>query len=144
MNGAKGALMSAKGKHEGEQGKGTMTVEEAGHLGGKKVQHERDLRDRKEVRGQAYDKPGPPEGTAFGIGAVTQALSGMEFPVSKKDLLERAGNQQIEYRKGQPVSLRQIIEDLEDEKFPSMANVVQAVSGALKEEGLSGKDEKAA
>src|SRR5690348_11132022 len=70
-------------KNQGE-GKGTMTVQEAGHLGGKEVQHQRDLRDRKEVRGQAYDKPGPPEGTAFGIGAITQALAGMEFPVSKK------------------------------------------------------------
>jgi hypothetical protein len=123
-----------------KEDKGKMTVQEAGHLGGKKVQHERDLRDRKEVRGQAYDKPGPPEGTAFGIGAVTQALSGLEFPVSKKDLLKRAGNQEIEYRKGQPVNLRQIIEDLEDEEFPSMANVVQAVSSALKEEGLSGEE----
>ncbi|MDC3956142.1 DUF2795 domain-containing protein [Polyangium jinanense] len=136
--------MAEKNKDEG---KGTMTVQEAGHLGGKEVQHQRDLRDRKEVRGQAYDKPGPPEGTAFGIGAITQALAGMEFPVTKQDLLERAGDQEIEYRKGQPVSLRQIIEDLEDEEFPSMANVVQAVSGALKEEGLSGggeKEEKAA
>jgi hypothetical protein len=61
----------------------------------------------------------------------------MEFPVSKKDLLQRAGNQEIEYRKGQPVNLRDIIQDLEDEEYPSMANVVQAVSGALKEEGLS-------
>ncbi|MDI1444987.1 DUF2795 domain-containing protein [Polyangium sp. 6x1] len=135
--------MAEKNKDES---KGTMTVQEAGHLGGKEVQHQRDLRDRKEVRGQAYDKPGPPEGTAFGIGAITQALAGLEFPVTKQDLLARAGNQEIEYRKGQPVKLRQIIEDLEDEEFPSMANIVQAVSPALKEEGLSGsdKDEKAA
>lgn len=63
----------------------------------------------------------------------------MEFPVTKKDLLDRAGNQEIEYRKGQPVKLRQIIEDLEDEEFPSMSNVIHSVSGALKEEGLSEK-----
>jgi hypothetical protein len=114
-----------------------MTVQEAGHLGGKEVQHQRDLRDRKQVRGDAYDKPGPAKGEAYGIAAITQALDGLEFPVSKQDLLERAGDQEIEYRKGQPVQLRDLIEDLEDEEFPSMANVVQAVSGALKEEGLS-------
>ena len=118
-------------------GKGTMTMKEAGHLGGKKVQEERDLRDRKEVRGDAYDKPGPPKGTAFGIAAVTQALEGVDFPATKADLLKRAGNQEIEYRKGQPVSLRRILEDCEDEEFPSMSNVIQAVSGALQEEGLS-------
>jgi hypothetical protein len=119
------------------KGKGTMTMREAGHLGGKKVQEERDLRDRKEVRGDAYDKPGPPKGTAFGIAAITQALEGVDFPASKQDLLKRAGNQDIEYRKGQPVRLREIIDDLDDEEFPSMANVISAVSGALKEEGLS-------
>lgn len=121
---------------------GSMTVREAGRIGGKEVQHQRDLRDRKEVRGDAYDKPGPPKGTAFGIAAITQALKGVDFPATKKDLLKRAGAQSIEYRKGQPVSLRQVIEDCDIDEFPSMANVVEAVSDALKEEGLSGAGQK--
>jgi hypothetical protein len=128
-----------KSGDKGGEGKGQMTVQEAGRKGGHKVQHERDLRDRKEVRHQAYDKPGPPKGEAYGIAAITQALHGLDFPTTKDDLLERAGDQEIEYRKGQPVSLRQIIEDLDDEEFPSIAQVVQAVSDALKEEGLSGE-----
>lgn len=129
------------GKNEDET-RGSMTVEEAGRMGGKKVQQERDLRDRKEIRGDAYDKPGPPKGTAFGIAAITQALSGLEFPATKQDLLERAGDQQIEYRKGQPVSLRQLVEDLEEDEFPSMANIVQAMHVAVEEEGLSGEGAK--
>jgi hypothetical protein len=133
--------MTMAGKNEGEN-KGSMTVQEAGRMGGKKVQEERDLRDRKEIRGDAYDKPGPPKGTAFGIAAITQALSGLEFPATKQDLLERAGDQEIEYRKGQPVSLRQLIEDCEEEEFPSMANIVQAMHGAVEEEGLSGEGSK--
>lgn len=128
-------------KNESEQ-KGSMTVEEAGRMGGKKVQHERDLRDRKEIRGEAYDKPGPPKGTAFGIAAITQALSGLDFPATKQSLLERAGNQEIEYRKGQMVSLKQLVEDLEEDEFPSMANVVQAMHSAVEEEGLSGEESK--
>jgi hypothetical protein len=122
--------------------KGEMTMREAGHLGGKKVQHERELRDRKEVRGAAYDKPGPAKGEAYGIAAITQALEGLDFPVTKKDLLAKAGHKTIHYRKGQPVNLRQIIEDLDVQEFPSMANVVQAVSDALKEEGLSYREEE--
>jgi hypothetical protein len=118
----------------------SMTVSEAGHLGGKKVQHERDLRDAKQVRGDAYDKPGPPKGTAFGIAAITQALEGLEFPATKDDVLRRAGRQKIQYRKGQEVDLRRIIEDCDADEFPSMAQIVQAVSGALKEEGLSGPE----
>jgi hypothetical protein len=121
------------------KGKGEMTMREAGHLGGKKVQHERDLRDRKEVRHEAYDKPGPAKGEGYGIAAITQALEGVDFPATKLALLKRAGHQQIHYRKDQPVDLRRIIEDLEDEEFASMANVVHAVSRALRQEGLSSK-----
>lgn len=88
---------------------------------------------------ERHSKPGPAKGEAYGIAAITQALEGLDFhqnkPVTKDDLLRKAGNQQIEYRKGQPVPLRQIIEDLDVDEFPSMANVVEAVSDALKEEG---------
>lgn len=119
--------------------KGTMTVQEAGRLGGKEVQHQRDLRDRKEVMDDPYNKPGPAKGEAYGIAAVTQALEGVQFPATKDDLLRRAGSQQIEYRKGQRVSLRQIIEDAPADEFPSVAQVVHAVSEALREEGLSGE-----
>ena len=125
-----------------EKGKKEMTVREAGHLGGKEVAHRRELRNKKEVRGAAYDKPGPPKGEAFGIAAITQALFGVEFPVSKQDLVRRASHQEIEYRKGRPVSLRRIIEDLDVDEFPSMANVVEAVSDALKEEGLSSESQQ--
>jgi hypothetical protein len=122
-----------KGPKGHEQGKGTMTVQEAGRKGGEEVQRQRDLRDSKQVRGHAYDKPGPPEGTAFGIAAITQALSGLDFPVTRQQLLERAGNQTIEYRKGHPVRLRDIIQRLEPDEYPSMANVVEACSAAIHE-----------
>lgn len=117
--------------------KGTMTMREAGHLGGKEVQRQRQLRDSKQVMDDPYNKPGPAKGEAYGIAAVTQALDGLHFPATREQVLERAGNQEIEYRKGQLVSLRQIIEDAPADEFPSMAQVVQAVSEALKEEGLS-------
>ena len=117
--------------------KGTMTMREAGHLGGKEVQRQRELRDTKQITDDPYNKPGPAKGEAYGIAAVTQALDGLHFPASKEQVLERAGSQQIEYRKGQQVDLRPIIEDAPADEFPSMAQVVQAVSEALKEEGLS-------
>ena len=129
-----------KGKDEKDTG--TMSVREAGKKGGEEVQRQRDLRDRKEIRGQAYDKPGPPKGTAFGIAAVTQALKGLDFPATKQDLLNHVKNNTIEYRKGQPVNLRQIIQDTNVDAFPSMANVVEAVSGALEKEGLSTKEKE--
>ena len=121
-----------------EHSGGGMTVREAGHKGGEEVQHQRDLRDRKEVTDDPYNKPGPAEGHAYGIAAITQALSGLDFPASKHELLKRAGSQQIEYHKGKPVSLRRIIEAVDVDEFPSMANVVEAASDALKKEGFEG------
>lgn len=83
-----------------------------------------------------YEKPGPPKGTAYGIAAVTQALEGVDFPASRADLLRRAGNQQIEFHKGHPVRLRDILEESDVEEYPSMANVVSAVSDALERKGV--------
>lgn len=117
--------------------RGQMTVREAGRLGGKEVQHQRDLRDRKEIMDDPYNKPGPAKGEAYGIAAVTQALHGVDFPTTKEALLDHVGDQEIEYRKGQPVSLRRLIEDAPADDYPSMANVVEAVSEALHEEGLT-------
>ncbi|MDP2308960.1 MAG: hypothetical protein Q8P18_23255 [Pseudomonadota bacterium] len=122
--------------------RGTMSVRDAGRKGGEEVQRQRDLRDRKEIRGQAYDKPGPPKGTAFGIAAVTQALKGLDFPITKRALLAHVKNSTIEYRKGQPVNLRQIIVDTDADEFASMANVVEAVSDAIEREGLSTREKE--
>ena len=127
-------------KGKDQKGTGTMSVREAGKKGGEEVQRQRDLRDRKEIRGHAYDKPGPPKGTAFGIAAVTQALKGLDFPATKQDLLNHVKDQQIEYRKGQPVNLRKLIQDTRVNEFPSMANVVEAISEAMEKEGLSSKE----
>jgi len=85
-----------------------------------------------------WEKPGPPKGHAYGIAAVTQALHGLEFPASKQDVLRTAGSQVIEYRKGQPLELRPVLEKAPADEFPSMAQVVQAVSDELEQEGISG------
>ena len=85
---------------------------------------------------------GPPKGTAFGIAAVTQALKGLDFPATKQDLLNHVRNNTIEYRKGQPVNLRKIIQDTSVDDFPSMANVVEAVSAAMEKEGLSTREKE--
>ncbi len=124
------------------QRRSSMTVREAGRKGGQRVQEERAKRDRKEVRHRAYDKPGPPKGTAFGIAALTQALDGLEFPATRQDLMRHARNKKVEYRKGQPVALAPLIEDLDEDEFPSMANVVEALSDALREEGLTSREDQ--
>jgi hypothetical protein len=80
----------------------------------------------------------------FGIAAITQAFKDLEFPATKEELLRKAGSHTVEYRKGQPVQLRPILDDLDDEEFSTMDDVVAAVSDALEEEGdgVSRSDEE--
>lgn len=97
-----------------------------------------------DYRGMPYEKPGPPKGEAYGIAAVTKALHGLDFPASKQALLERAGNQTIEYRKGEQVSLRKLIDDIDKDSFESMAGIVSCISDALHEEGMTNQERKSA
>lgn len=116
-------------KSKGRKGSGEMSVREAGARGGEASWGTH--------RGP-YEKPGPDKGQAFGVAAVTQALHGVDFPVTKEELIEQAGDKEIQYRKGQAIKLARLLRDFEDEEFPTMAEVVEAVSAAAKQEGLSG------
>lgn len=90
-----------------------------------------------------YEKPGPAKGEAYGIAAVTQALQGLDFPCSKQDLLSKAGDREIEYRKGEPVRLGEILKGTEVDTFHSMSEVVSQVSDALHKEGRTGEERAA-
>jgi hypothetical protein len=76
---------------------------------------------------------GPDKGEAYGMGAVMQVFKGTEFPAKKEELLKKAGNQQISWTKGgEKRSLADLVRQAPSEEFPSMAQVVSAVSAAAK------------
>lgn len=88
-------------------------------------------------RGMPYEKPGPPKGEAYGMAAVTKALQGLDFPANKQDVINRAGDQEIAWRKGgQKVKLADLIRQAPTDHFPSMAQVVSAVADASHKMGL--------
>jgi hypothetical protein len=81
----------------------------------------------------SYEKPGPDKGEAYGMAAVTQALQGTQFPASKQDLINRAGNQEIAWTKGgRKMRLADLIRESPSDNFASMAQVVSAVANAAK------------
>lgn len=84
-----------------------------------------------EHREVPYEKPGPPKGHAYGMAAVTQALEGTDFPASKQDLMNRAGDKDVEIEKGKPVKLRSILEKMPDRQYNSMADVVSEAQGQV-------------
>lgn len=76
---------------------------------------------------------GPEKGEAYGMGAVMQVFKGTEFPVKKETLLRKAGSQQISWTKGgEKRSLADLVRQAPSDEFPSMAQVVSAVSTAAK------------
>jgi len=83
---------------------------------------------KRKGEGMGHSKPGPKEGQAYGIASVSNALGGCDFPMSKRDLLDKYGNKQIEWTKGNTEPLRDVLENAPENDFDSMADVVSAVS----------------
>ena len=73
-------------------------------------------------------KKGPAPGHAYGIASVSNALHGAEFPMSKTNVMNKYGDKQIEWKKGQAGSLKDILEATPDQQYYSMADLVSAVS----------------
>lgn len=73
-------------------------------------------------------KPGPSEGHAYGIASVSNALGGCDFPMTKQDLINQYGDRKIEWTKGNPEPLRDVLRNASEDQFGSMADVVSAVS----------------
>lgn len=82
----------------------------------------------KREEGQGVSKPGPEQGHAYGIASVSNALGGVNFPMTKQDLIDRYGDRQIEWTKGNPEPLKEILKGASEGEFNSMADVVSAVS----------------
>lgn len=69
-------------------------------------------------------KPGPEKGEAYGIAALTQALSGIDFPASKEEIIEQDGNKQFQPEKGQTMTVRDALQNCSMSQFNTMADVV--------------------
>lgn len=72
-----------------------------------------------------------------GIAAVTRALEGLHFPVTKQDVLEYVGDTTVQFRKGEPIEVREIVENIDKNKFATMPELLMAVARVLPEEEQS-------
>lgn len=72
-------------------------------------------------------KRGPEKGEAYGAAAITHALADVDFPKSKKELINQYGNEEIEFKKGEPCKLREVLQDLPDQTYNSPADLEHAI-----------------
>lgn len=69
---------------------------------------------------------GPQPGHAFGAAAVANVFKNADFPLSKKDIMEKYGNKEIEYTKGNTIKVKDILNNISDETFNSPADLEHA------------------
>lgn len=60
---------------------------------------------------------------AYGAASITKAIKGAHFPCSKQDLISTYGNQEVEYTKGNPQKLRDILNELPSDRYNSPADL---------------------
>lgn len=80
--------------------------------------------------GRGSGHKGPAKGFAFGVASVTQALEGVSFPVSKRDLVRQHGKAQIHWTKDSTEKLADILERVPQDEFVSVAELASSVSDA--------------
>jgi len=75
---------------------------------------------------------GPKPGRAYGAAAVASAFKNADFPLSKQDIIGCFGDKEIEYKKGTPVKVKEILENIPDGTFNSPADLEHAFHEKLK------------
>jgi hypothetical protein len=84
--------------------------------------------------GRGSGHKGPAKGHAFGVASVTQALEGASFPISKQDLIREHGDAEIHWTKDSTEVLADILDEVDQDEFLSIAEVASAVSEAHESE----------
>ncbi len=74
---------------------------------------------------------GPEPGHAYGAAAVTMAIKGADFPISKQDLISQYGNKDVEITKGHPQKLRDILENVTSDTFNSPVELEKAIADKI-------------
>jgi len=74
---------------------------------------------------------GPQPGHAYGAAAISMAIKGTQFPVSKQDLISKYGNKEVEITKGNPQMLRDILSEVPEETFNSPVDLEKALADII-------------
>ncbi len=85
--------------------------------------------------GRGSGHKGPAKGFAFGVASVTQAVEGTSFPISKKDLIREHGKEEVHWTKESSERLADILKDVPEDEFLSVADLAHAVSEVHKKAG---------
>ena len=69
---------------------------------------------------------------AYGAASITKAIKGADFPCSKQDLINSYGDKEVEYTKGNPVRVKEVLGNIPSETFNSPADLEHAFHEKLR------------
>ena len=64
---------------------------------------------------------------AYGVAAVTEKLKGLDFPATRDDVIERLGDEEVQWSKEKTLNLREVVDRLPN-RFERPTDVVKAIS----------------
>ncbi len=68
-------------------------------------------------------KPGPEKGEAYGAASLSEALKGVNFPISRQDLMNQVGNRQVEVEKGKMMPMNDLLNACPHDMYNSPVDV---------------------
>ncbi|HWG91119.1 MAG TPA: hypothetical protein VNZ52_09770 [Candidatus Thermoplasmatota archaeon] len=83
------------------------------------------------IRGGPAIGYSPPDADVYGETAISVALQDLEFPMTREDLLQRAGNWRLPLEPGTAVPLEVVLKETRQERFGSVDEVIHAVRPIL-------------
>lgn len=64
----------------------------------------------------------------YGAVAIAKAFKGVDFPLSKQDIIQKYGDKEVEYHMGERIRLKDILENIPDKTYNSTVDLEQALS----------------
>lgn len=69
---------------------------------------------------------------AYGVASITKLLGGVDFPLSKQEILKAYGNSTINWTKNQNFVLKDLLKSVKTEQFLSAADLASAIAKEIK------------
>jgi hypothetical protein len=67
-----------------------------------------------------------PKSVAYGAASLTRVLHGVDFPITKNQIIEKYGHKEVSYSKGSTKTMAEIVSRCDTETFYTMAGLVEA------------------
>lgn len=66
------------------------------------------------------------KGTVYGAASLTRVLNGVDFPITKDEIINKYGHKEVSYSKGNLKLMKDIVQKCTQQEFYTMSELVEA------------------